>query len=64
MKHSEFWLRMERYLGATYARSWANSQVLGGLGGRTVDEALSAGEQPKTVWRAVHVELQLPANAR
>lgn len=64
MKHSEFWLRMERHLGESYARSWAGSQVLGGLGGRTVDEALTAGEQPKLIWRAVHAELQLPPNAR
>ncbi len=55
---------MERYLGANYARSWANSQVLGSLNGRTVEEALTAGEQPRTIWRAVHSELQLPANAR
>ena len=64
MKHSEFWVRMDHHLGSTYARSWASSQVLGSLGGKTVDEALAEGEQPKQIWRAVHSALQLPPNAR
>lgn len=64
MKHSEFWLRMEHHLGETYARSWASSQVLGTLGGKTVDEALAEGESPKQVWRAVHSALALPARER
>ena len=64
MKHSEFWVRMDHHLGDTYARSWANSQVIGGLGGKTVDEALSEGESPKHVWRAVHAVLQLPPSER
>lgn len=64
MKHSEFWLRMDYHLGDTYARSWASSQVIGGLGGKTVDEALAAGESPKHVWRAVHAILELPTTER
>lgn len=64
MKHSEFWLRMDRHLGDSYARSWAGSQVIGELGGRTVDEALAEGVPPKTVWRAVHRVLRLPASER
>ncbi|HZK35814.1 MAG TPA: DUF3046 domain-containing protein [Aeromicrobium sp.] len=61
MKHSEFWVRMDHHLGETYARVWAESQVLGALGGHTVDEAFAAGETPKTVWRAVWATLELPA---
>lgn len=64
MKHSEFWVRMDQHLGDSYARSWADSQVIGGLGGKTVDEALAEGESPKTVWRAVHAALHLPPSAR
>ena len=64
MKHSEFWLRMDYHLGDTYARSWASSQVIGGLGGKTVDEALAEGESPKVVWRAVHATLELPPKER
>ncbi len=64
MKHSEFWVRMEHHLGETYARVWADTQVIGDLGSRTVTEAMEAGEMPKTIWRAVHSHLGLPARDR
>lgn len=64
MRHTEFWVRMEHALGPAYARSWAAQHVLADLGGRTVDEALAAGESPKTVWRAVWSALDLPARDR
>ncbi|MCW2710262.1 MAG: hypothetical protein JWQ67_1781 [Marmoricola sp.] len=64
MRHTEFWARMEQALGTAYARSWAEQHVLGGLGERTVVEALDAGEPPKKVWRAVWAELGLPARER
>jgi len=64
MRHTEFWSRMEDALGPAYARSWASQQVIGELGERTVDEALAAGESPKTVWRAVWRALELPASER
>lgn len=56
---------MERVLGSpAYARHWADQQVITALGGRTVDEALTAGESPKDVWRAVRETLELPASER
>jgi len=55
---------MERHLGPAYAASWARDQVLGSLGGRTVQEALEAGVDPKAVWRAVCDALELPARER
>jgi len=55
---------MDAALGPAYSRSWASMQVLGELGGRTVDEALADGESPKTVWRAVWQQLELPAKDR
>ena len=64
MKHSEFWSRMEHHLGPGYARVWSRMHHLGDLGGRTVDEALAQGEQPKVVWRAVWEALELPARER
>lgn len=64
MRHTEFWVRMEQALGASYARSWASQHVLAALGGRTVVEALDAGEPPKHVWRAVWAALELPARER
>ena len=64
MRHTEFWARMEQALGPSYARAWAAQYVMAALGGRTVDEALTAGESPKTVWRAVWETLELPAARR
>jgi hypothetical protein len=64
MRHSEFWERMKHHLGATYAESWASSQTMADLGGRTAAEALEAGVDPKTVWRAVHARLELPPSDR
>ena len=55
---------MEAALGPGYAGLWAESHVLASLGGRTASEALEAGEQPRTVWRAVWAELDLPATDR
>ncbi len=62
MRHTEFWARMETALGATYARPWASLTVIGELGGRTAEEALVAGEDPKAVWAAVWRKLELPEN--
>jgi len=64
MRHSEFWARMDRFLGPAYARAWADLQVIAALGHRTVSEALAAGEDPKTVWRAVWERLELPPSER
>jgi Protein of unknown function (DUF3046) len=64
MRHTEFWARMEHALGAAYARTWADQQVIAALGHRTVTEALEAGESPKTVWLAVWERLELPASLR
>ncbi|MGI9084097.1 MAG: DUF3046 domain-containing protein [Aeromicrobium sp.] len=64
MRHSEFWDRMEHHLGVGYARVWADTQVMRALGGRTAREALDAGDTPKSVWRAVHQTLELPASER
>jgi hypothetical protein len=64
MRLTEFWDRMDRHLGPDYSRTWAETQVLSGLDGRTVAEALAQGEPAKTVWRAVWAHLQLPASER
>jgi hypothetical protein len=64
VRHTEFWERMEQALGPSYARAWAEQQVMASLGGRTVQEALAAGEQPKAVWRAVWETLGLPPSQR
>lgn len=55
---------MDAALGSAYARTWSAQHVLQELDGRTVDEALGQGEAPKSVWRAVWAELELPARER
>jgi hypothetical protein len=64
VRHTEFWSRMESHLGPAYARTWAREQVLVGLQGRTVEQALAEGETPKSVWRAVWEALELPLSER
>lgn len=51
-------------LGPDYVRSWAGSQVMADLGGRTVLEALDAGIEAKAVWRACWAFLELPDSQR
>jgi hypothetical protein len=55
---------MDEQFGAAYATSVARYQVIGRLEGRTVDDALAAGEDPKTVWRAVCEHFEIPVAQR
>jgi hypothetical protein len=64
VKYSEFWVRMDQQFGVGYAKVWADSHVMRELGGRTASDALEDGETPKTVWRAIHESLGLPASER
>jgi hypothetical protein len=50
---TDFWWRLEQVFGSAYAASVASDQVLPQLGGRTIDQALAAGEETAVVWRAV-----------
>jgi hypothetical protein len=53
LRLTDFWWRLEQVFGRAYASSIAADQVLPQLGGRTIDQALAAGEETVTVWRAV-----------
>ena len=64
MKLTEFWDRMREQFGEVYAESVAKDQVLGVLGGRTVNQALADGEDAKTVWRAVVETFDVPERLR
>jgi hypothetical protein len=64
MRLTEFWARMSEYFGAPYADSFARDHVVTALDGRTVLEALDAGEPAKAVWRAVCVDQEIPASLR
>ncbi len=55
---------MDDKFGPLYAQSYAADQVLGELGGRTVGEALAAGDDVKGVWRAVCDATSAPASER
>jgi len=50
---TDFWARLEQVFGRGYAASVAADQVLPQLSGRTIQQALAAGEETVTVWRAV-----------
>jgi Protein of unknown function (DUF3046) len=64
MRLTTFWERMRGQFGEAYAASVAADHVLGGLGGRTVNQALADGEDVKTVWRAVSEEFNVPEQLR
>ncbi|ROO58877.1 DUF3046 family protein [Micromonospora sp. Llam0] len=53
MRLTDFWGRLDEAFGPAYARSIATDQVLAQLGGRTIAQALAAGEETVVVWRAV-----------
>lgn len=55
---------MQEHFGVAYADSIATDQVLGELGGRSVREALAAGDDPKVVWRAVCAAFDIPVRNR
>jgi len=59
-----FWQKMRAQFGDAYAASVAKDYVLADLGGRTVDQALAAGIEPKEVWRAVCEAFEIPEEAR
>lgn len=53
MRLTDFWARLDQVFGPGYAASVAADQVLPQLGGRTIQQALAAGEETVVVWRAV-----------
>jgi hypothetical protein len=60
---SDFWWRMERNFGVSYARSMAVDYRVPALGA-TVQEALERGDAPMSVWRAVCQEFDVAASLR
>ncbi len=64
MRLTEFRDLMEAGFGPMRAASVAADHVFSALGGRTADEALDAGEDPKRVWYAVCDDFDLPQALR
>jgi hypothetical protein len=63
MRISEFWERMDAAFGSLYAQSLAVDYRVPALGS-SISEAIERGVAPKTVWRAVWAEFELPASQR
>jgi len=59
-----FWQKMRGQFGVAYAASVAKDYVLADLGGRTVDQALADGVEPKVIWRAVCEAFEIPEESR
>ncbi len=64
MRLTHFWEQMRAQFGDRYATSVAKDYVLAGLGGRTVDQALADGTDPKVIWRAVCEAFGVPEHQR
>jgi hypothetical protein len=55
---------MAQEFGEVRADMLARDHVFSSLGGRTVDQALEAGLQPKEIWRAVCDVFEVPQERR
>jgi Protein of unknown function (DUF3046) len=55
---------MDDEFGAVRAGSIARDHVFGALRGRTAEQALEDGVDPRDVWRAVCAEFEVPAERR
>jgi hypothetical protein len=64
VRQTDFWERMRRSFGESYADSLARDHVLAALSGRTVEQALADGDDVKMVWRAVCSEFEVPSPER
>ncbi len=64
MRLTEFRDLMKTQFGPLRAPSVAHDHVFSALDGRTVDEALAAGEDPKAVWSAVCDDFDVPETLR
>jgi hypothetical protein len=61
---SDFWRLMDDEFGAGYSRVLSSTLVLAGVGGRTADQALTAGVPPKQVWLALCDVQDVPPERR
>ncbi|WP_033293404.1 DUF3046 domain-containing protein [Amycolatopsis jejuensis] len=64
MRITVFRRLMAEEFGAGRAEVLAKDHVFSGLGGRTVEEALTAGVSAKEIWREVCVAFEVPPERR
>ena len=55
---------MRAQFGDAYAASVAKDYVLDGVGGRTAEQALADGVDPKHIWQAVCAAFDVPEHKR
>ncbi len=61
---SEFWRLVDEEFGVAHGRTLVRDHVVGALGHRTAEQALGGGEDPRSVWLALCVELEVPEDRR
>lgn len=64
MRLTYFRQLMADEFGSVRAASLAADHVFADLGGRTVDQALQAGLDPKEIWRVVCADFGVPPERR
>lgn len=60
MRLTEFSELVERQFGAARASSMLVDHVLSDLGGRTPEQAIEDGVDPRDVWRALCADFDVP----
>lgn len=60
MRTSELWQLIDDEFGPAYGRHLALSQVLPGLGDRTLQDAVDAGVEPRTAWIELCRSMDVP----
>lgn len=60
MRLTEFHELVTAWFGAGYGSSVLVDHALTGVAGRTAAEAIEAGVEPRTVWRALCVDFDVP----
>lgn len=64
MRTSEFWRLVTDEFGEAYGLTVVRDHVVGGLGHRTAEQALDAGDEPRAVWLALCEEFDVPEARR
>ena len=64
MRLTAFWDLMRAQFGDSYAASVAKDHVLAELDGRTAEQALAEGIEPKLIWHAVCAAFDIPEHRR
>lgn len=64
VRQSDFWRLMDDEFGAGYSRVLASELVLADLGDRSAVQALSAGTEPRRIWRAICEKQDVPSDRR